>query len=117
MNLARVEFEERDDVLVAHIEGEIDLSNAEQIGRDVTGAVAHDGTGVVLDLTGTTYLDSSGIRLLFDLAQRLHARRQQMMLVVTDQALVRRVIVLTKLDDAVPLHTSVDDAVAALNGI
>jgi anti-anti-sigma factor len=116
MNLARVEHEQRDRVLVTRISGEIDLSNAGQVGREVIEAVPHDGSGVVLDLTATTYLDSSGIRLLFDLAQRLHARRQQLMLVVTDQALVRRVIVLTKLDDAVPLHASVDDAIAALAG-
>jgi anti-sigma B factor antagonist/stage II sporulation protein AA (anti-sigma F factor antagonist) len=116
VNLARLEFEERGRALLVRVEGEIDLSNAQDIRSDVTDAVPQGAAGVVLDLTATTYLDSSGIRLLFDLAQRLHARRQQLVLVVTDEALVRRVIVLTKLDDAVPLHTTLDDALAALNG-
>ena len=78
-------------------------------------AVPHSGPGIILDLTETTYLDSSGVRLLFDMAERLQARRQRMVLVVTQQALVRRVLVLTKLDDAVPLHETVDDALAALS--
>jgi anti-anti-sigma factor len=116
MNLARVEVEPRGRALVVRIAGEIDLSNADQIRDDVARAVPHDSVGVALDLTSTTYLDSSGIRLLFDLAQRLHARRQQLVLVVTDQALVRRVIVLTKLDDAVPMHGDLDSALAVLNG-
>jgi anti-anti-sigma factor len=116
MNLAQLAFEQHGRALVVRIQGEIDLSNAGQIRDDVTGAVPHDAAGVALDLTGTTYLDSSGIRLLFDLAERLHARRQLLVLVVTDRALVRRVILLTKLDDAVPLHVSVDDALKALNG-
>jgi anti-sigma B factor antagonist/stage II sporulation protein AA (anti-sigma F factor antagonist) len=116
VNLARVDLQERGRALVVRIEGEIDLSNADEIGDDVSRAVPHDAAGVVLDLTGTTYLDSSGLRLLFDLAQRLHVRRQQLVLVVTDEALVRRVIVLTKLDDAVPLHARLDDALATLNG-
>ena len=116
MNLARLEIEQRGRALVVRVEGEVDLSNADEIRDDVSRAVPHDAAGVALDLTATTYLDSSGIRLLFDLAQRLHARRQQLVLVVTDQALVRRVILLTKLDDAVPLYAKLDDALAALNG-
>jgi anti-anti-sigma factor len=116
VNLARLDLEERDRALIVRIEGEIDLSNADAIRDDVSQAVPRDAAGVALDLTNTTYIDSSGIRLLFDLAERLHARRQQLMLVVTDQALVRRVILLTKLDDAVPLHTRLEDALAALSG-
>jgi stage II sporulation protein AA (anti-sigma F factor antagonist) len=116
MNLARIEYEHHGRALVVRIEGEIDLSNAEQIRTDVSEAVPHDAVGVALDLTATRYLDSSGIRFLFDLAQRLHARRQQLVLIVNDEALVRRVILLTKLDDAVPLHETLENALAALNG-
>jgi anti-anti-sigma factor len=114
VNLARVDYEQQGRALVVRIEGEVDLSNAEQIRNEVSAALPHEGPGVVLDLTGTTYLDSSGIRLLFDLAQRLQDRRQQLALVVTDQALVRRVIILTRLDEAVPLRSSIPEAIDAL---
>jgi anti-sigma B factor antagonist/stage II sporulation protein AA (anti-sigma F factor antagonist) len=114
VTIAHLDIDTVDGALVVHVHGEIDLSNADDIRRQVTEAVPHDARGVVLDLADTTYLDSSGIRLLFDLAQRLQSRRQHLSLVVTDHALVRRVIVLTKLDDAVPLHDSVDAALKAL---
>ncbi len=112
MNLAELEFDDHPGAVVVHIRGEIDLSNADEIRIEVTAHVRADTVRVVLDLSETTYLDSSGVRLLFDLAQRLQARRQQLALVVTDQALVRRVILLTRLDDAVPLHATVEDALA-----
>lgn len=115
MKLADVIVEPRETGPVIRIKGEIDLSNSDAIRSEIVDAVPSDARGVVLDLTETTYLDSSGVRLLFDLAERLQARRQRLVLVVTEAALVRRVLVLTKLDDAVPLHLGIDDALAALD--
>jgi anti-sigma B factor antagonist/stage II sporulation protein AA (anti-sigma F factor antagonist) len=115
MTLAEVHLEQRAEGTVVHVRGEIDLSNADTLRQQVIGAVPHDGNGVVVDLSETTYLDSSGIRLLFDLAERLQARRQRLALVVTEDAMVRRVLVLTKLDEAVPLTGGIDDAFRALN--
>jgi|SRR5688572_13611808 anti-anti-sigma factor len=114
MTLAHVLVEAHDETPVVRIRGEIDLSNADAVRSDIVSAVPHAAAGLVLDLTETTYLDSSGIRLLFELAERLQSRRQRLVLVVTEAALVRRVLVLTKLDDAVPLHVDIDAALAAL---
>lgn len=115
MSLARIDVEQRDLGPVVHIRGEIDLSNASIVRTEILDALSHTAAGIVLDLTETTYLDSSGVRLLFDLAERLQARRQRLALVVTHTALVRRVLVLTKLDDAVPVHEEIDAALAALD--
>jgi anti-sigma B factor antagonist/stage II sporulation protein AA (anti-sigma F factor antagonist) len=114
MELADVEVVHQADTPIVRIRGEIDLSNTDAIRTEVIEALRPSAPGVVLDLTETTYLDSSGVRLLFDLAARLQSRRQRLGLVVTEAALVRRVLILTKLDDAVPLHDSVDDALAAI---
>jgi anti-sigma B factor antagonist len=114
MELAEVEVVHDPRAPVVRIRGEIDLSNSAAIRSEVIEIVPHDAPGIVLDLSATTYLDSSGVRLLFDLAERLQARRQRLGLVVTEAALIRRVLVLTKLDDAVPLHPTVDDALAAI---
>ncbi|MGZ4796930.1 MAG: STAS domain-containing protein, partial [Acidimicrobiia bacterium] len=69
---------------------------------------------LVVDLSETTYLDSTGVRLLFDLAMRLQTRRQVLRIVVADAAIVRRVLILTKLDEAVPFHESIEQALAAV---
>jgi anti-sigma B factor antagonist/stage II sporulation protein AA (anti-sigma F factor antagonist) len=96
------------------VRGEIDLSNSDALRGDILSAVPRDGQGIVLDLTNTTYLDSSGVRLLFELAELLQRRRQRLVLVVSEEALIRRVVVLTKLDDAVAVVESVDAGLAAL---
>jgi anti-sigma B factor antagonist len=114
VELAEVEVVHDPQAPVVRIRGEIDLSNSAAIRSAVIDALPHGALGLVLDLSATTYLDSSGVRLLFDLAEHLRARRQRLGLVVTEAALVRRVLVLTKLDDAAPLHTTVDDALAAI---
>jgi anti-anti-sigma factor len=113
MELAHIDVEQHLIAPVVRVHGEVDLSNAAAIRSEVIDALPHGAPGLVLDLTDTSYLDSTGVRLLFDLAERLQARRQRLRLVVTEAALVRRVLVLTKLGDAVPLHETVDDALAA----
>jgi anti-sigma B factor antagonist/stage II sporulation protein AA (anti-sigma F factor antagonist) len=114
MELADVEIVHDAAAPIVRIRGEVDLSNTDAIRSEVIDALGPAASGVVLDLTETTYLDSSGVRMLFDLAERLQSRRQRLGLVVTEAALVRRVLVLTKLDDAVPLHGSVEAALAAI---
>lgn len=113
--LAQVTLDSRGATVVAQIEGEVDLSNVDDIRSRLVGAVSHETECLVLDLSKTSYLDSTGVRLLFELAERLQGRRQQLRLVVDDQALVRRVIVLTQLDQRVPLDRTVDQAVDAVD--
>jgi len=112
--LARVTLEPRGSSVVAHLEGEVDLSNVEDIRVVLVDAVESDTDCLILDLTDTVYLDSTGVRLLFDLAERLQSRRQQLRVVADDAALVRRVIVLTQLNQRVPLDATVDEAIAAV---
>ena len=116
MTLADVSLDNRPEGAVLSVRGQIDLSNTAALRTEIIAAVPAEAPGVVIDLTDTSYLDSSGIRLLFELAERLQARRQRLALVVTEEALVRRVVVLTKLDDAVPVHDSLDAALASLRG-
>lgn len=117
MKIATLSIDTCDVGPVVHLRGEIDLSNSDAVRADLLDAVQHDGRGMILDLRETSYLDSSGVRLLFELAERLHARRQRLVLVVSEEALIRRVVVLTKLDDVVPLVPAVDDAITALQKV
>src|SRR2546430_16507115 len=67
-----------DTIVVAQLKGEIDLANAKPIRSLVAGAVANDATGVVLDLTETTYPDSPGGPPASDLKRRPRAPRQRL---------------------------------------
>jgi stage II sporulation protein AA (anti-sigma F factor antagonist) len=86
----RVRFEMVGSTRVAHLEGEVDLSNAWSLTQAIVEAMSNQEFGLVIDLTDTRYLDSVGIRFLFDLARRLGERDQQLVVVVPPEALIRR---------------------------
>jgi anti-anti-sigma factor len=101
-------------VPVCEVWGEIDASNVESVLDQVLACTAAEHPGLVLDLTSTAYLDSAGVRILFELARRLRSRRQELRIVVPPDGIVRRVLVLTALADVVPLHDEAAEAVAVL---
>jgi anti-anti-sigma factor len=101
-----------DDVVVASLRGEIDLANARAIGSLVAGAVPNDATGVVLDLSDVTYLDSSGVHLVFDLSERLSGRQQRLALAVPEGSRIRRVLDLVNVQAALPVELTADAAAA-----
>jgi anti-anti-sigma factor len=113
-DLAQLELGSRDDVVVARLSGEVDLSNVSDVGEQLAEAVPNSALGLVLDLTATEYLDSSGVHLVFELAERLGRRQQQLRVVVPAGAPIRRVLRIVELDDTVPVLATVDEAVAAI---
>lgn len=80
---------------VVSISGEIDLSNADRVRREIVDGVPPGTTAVVVDLSGTTYLDSSGIRALFELRAALDGRGWPLGLVVPLTGHVRTVLEIT----------------------
>jgi anti-anti-sigma factor len=111
MALEQLELEQVGSVLVAHVSGEVDLSNATSVTERLVDAMPNSATALVLDLSGTQYLDSSGVRMLFELAQRLRNRAQDLEIVVPDDSNVKRVLLLTEVERVVPMSSSVDSAV------
>jgi anti-sigma B factor antagonist len=109
--IARIVAETREGIPVARIEGEVDMSNAGSLGDRLRGLLTNRSDGLVVDLGPTTYLDSSGITLLFALAEELRRRQQELHVVVPEASPLRRVITIAGLDQAVPLHGSLDAAV------
>jgi anti-anti-sigma factor len=108
--LARVEARPLGDALLVRVSGEIDLSNARDVLDGVAAAVPSDASLVVLDLSDTTYLDSSGIAVLFRLAERLGYRRQNLRLVVPAGSSIRTVLELTNVSHAVPIDEELPGA-------
>lgn len=98
-------------VVVATLTGEVDLSNAASIGRELAGEVPNSAQAVVLDVSGLEHLDSAGVRMVFELARRLSARGQSLRVAMPEGTLVRRVLELTRLDAVAPLDPSVEAAV------
>jgi anti-anti-sigma factor len=110
MALEQVVVEQAGEVVVAHVTGEVDLSNAESITERLVVAVPNTATALVLDMSGTDYLDSSGVRMIFELAQRLRNRGQDLALVVPEEANIRRVLMLTEVERVVPMSSAIATA-------
>jgi anti-sigma B factor antagonist len=72
----------RDRIVIAHLVGEIDLSNAGELRVAVTDSTPNDALGVVLDLSEVTYVDSAGIQLLYLLGESLRKRGQTLRVVI-----------------------------------
>lgn len=112
--LAEVSFAEaRPDAIVASVAGDIDGSNASELRRAVAERVPSTARSLILDLTGTNYIDSTGVELLFELARRLSARRQVFSVVVPTGSGVRRVLELCDIGSVAVLVETRDDGLAA----
>jgi anti-sigma B factor antagonist len=102
------------EIVVASVSGEIDLATAPAVRAELAEAVPNRALGLVVDLTTTSYLDSSGVSLIFELAERLRRRQQQLRLVVPEKAPLRRVLRIVDAAGLVPIVASVDEASAQI---
>jgi anti-anti-sigma factor len=112
-DLARVDMQDHDGVPVAAISGEVDISNVDDITRQLM-ALPNFAPGLVVDLRLVAYMDSTGISLLHDLAGRLRERSQQLIVVCPPGSPPRRVLELTGL---ITRTTVVDDLAPAVQAM
>jgi anti-sigma B factor antagonist len=112
--LARIEIERKPLGVVARISGEIDISNVGAVKRKLTDAVTSSSRGLVVDISGTTYLDSSGVYLLFELNRALEGRQQKLCVVAPPTTPSTRVLLITGFDRIVPVTSTMDQAMEKL---
>lgn len=95
---------------VAALDGEVDISNSTELETELSHAVPNDARGLVLDLSGVAFIDSSGIRTLFDLAARLANHRQVLHLVLPDGSQLRRTLLLLQIPAVMPVFPDLGSA-------
>ena len=113
-DLATVRIRRRGEVVLATVDGELDVSNTGGLLDELTGAVENSTRGLVLDLSGLEFLDSSGVHMLYDLAERLSNRQQGFAVVVPPGSPPRRTVELSGVEPARWLHADQPSALAAL---
>jgi anti-anti-sigma factor len=110
--IADVTVEQLGELAVARVRGEIDASNRDWMAARLRAPLTNQSTALIVDLAETTYLDSAGIALMFELGAELRAHQQQLQLVVAAGSPIARMVSLTGLDSAVPTHAALDAALA-----
>jgi anti-sigma B factor antagonist len=114
MPLADLKVESIAGLPVAHVSGEIDRSNAAELGDRVASAIGDQSGGLVVDLSELAFLDSTGIRMLFGLATQLTERQQALRVVVPHGSHLGEILDTVGLKQAAATDHTVGDAVAAL---
>jgi anti-anti-sigma factor len=114
MPLGELRLESIAGLPVAHLSGEIDRSNAAELGDRVALAIADQAGGLVVDLSELVFLDSTGIRMLFELAARLRRRQQALRVVVPEGGHLGELLDTVGLKQAAPTDHTVGEAVEAL---
>lgn len=92
---------------------EIDAGNASAVGDALDAAIAQGATVVVADCTPTRFCDSVGFNTLLQTNQKARAAKAQLLFVIAPKGLLRRVLELLKMQDALAVYPSIDAAVAA----
>lgn len=111
---ASIKVDHRDSVGIAHLSGEVDITQTSMLREQLLGAVRNDDLGLVVDLTDARYVDSVGVSLLFELAERLTGRQLRFAVVIPHQGLVERVLTIVDLASVVEVHRELDEALAAI---
>ena len=97
----------REDALVIRLSGDLDLASSPRFEDAL--AAAPPATHVVIDLTGCTFLDSSGVRALIR-AVRGAPEDGRRVDVVAASAAVLRVLEITGVNRMVSVHPSLEEA-------
>jgi anti-anti-sigma factor len=98
-------------VIVARMPVEVEITQAPSLRGQLMQAVENRDLGLVIDLTATKYLDSSGVNMLFELGEVLAARQLRMAVVMPPGGLVERVVSIVDLGSAMPIHRDIESAV------
>ncbi|MGW0605840.1 STAS domain-containing protein [Streptomyces sp. NPDC002644] len=90
------------------VTGPLDLTTAAALGRGVENALSEHPT-VILDLTGVTFCDSSGLNTLLRLRRHAQDTGGQLVLAAPPPQMLR-LLTLTGTDSIFPLHSSLAEA-------
>lgn len=112
--LATIHMEQHGETQVARVVGEVDASNASAFATQLKDVLPNSAMGLVLDLSEATYVDSSGVHLIFDLAEALRRRQQVLHLVVPPDSFVGDVLGVVNVSGVARVSDSLHDALVAL---
>src|ERR1700742_718749 len=98
-----------DDTHVVTVTGEIDLFTAPEFKQRVSAPIDAGSSNVIVDLTGTTFIDSSSLGVLIGAHRRLKLRGGSLVVVCDNDAIVKT-FKITGLDGVFTLVPSLDDA-------
>lgn len=100
-------------VHVVTVAGDLDVSTAPRLGSELARAASEGATEIVVDLLKVPFVDSVALGVLVEASKRT-AARGGVFRVVCDDRRIARIIEITGLDRVFRLHSSLREALEAL---
>ena len=101
------------DTHVIELGGEVDLYTAPEFKERMVELIESGKKRIVVDLSKATFIDSTTLGVLVGGVKRLRPSGGSLALVCTDQN-ISKIFEITGLDRVFPIHSSRDDALAAV---
>ena len=105
MTAANVDIHTKDGCVRIAISGEIDLANAADVKDHILAAASNQATAMSIDLTDLTYMDSTGLQILFRVAERIEDLQIPLELIAPPDSNARLVIVYSGLESLAQLRS------------
>lgn len=108
----KTSVEQQENVVVIHISGEVDMSSSPDLRKVLLHEVRQKRPKIIIDLSGVSYIDSSGLATLIECLQGV-SKYKGTLIIVGLRPNVRDVFEIAKLDEVFDLRETVDEAMNA----
>ena len=105
--------EDGEGVRVVALTGELDFLSASDLGARLSDLRGQTGNAVVIDVSGLTFIDSTGLATLLHGSKRTQ-NGEARVAIVSPEGDVRRVLELTAVDKLIRVCASLEQAVKAV---
>ena len=102
--------ERREAAVVVRLGGELDLYNADEVRKALTEAIDDGAERIVVDMSEVDFVDSTALGVLIEARSKIGRDR---ILLAAPQVETRRTLEVSGLDRHLPVHDSVDSALAS----
>ncbi len=110
----KIKSEEKENIGVIIVEGEIDMFSSPGLRDTLVPYFTKGVNGIIVDLSGVTFMDSSGIATLVEGLQ--WSKKENKNFILTGLGTnVLNALTLTKLDNVFTITSGIDDAYKALD--
>jgi anti-sigma B factor antagonist len=97
------------------IEGELDLATADRLRDALEGPLLDGASGIVFDLAGCSFVDSSGLAVLLEARKALDGSAQETRIALVSPApQPERLLRMTTVDTVLPVFESRDQAASVI---
>ena len=101
---------------VVSLTGEVDLYTAPEFKQQLLDVIAQGAREVIVDFSGTTFIDSTTLGVLVGGVKRLRPNDGQLSLVCSDRN-ITKIFEITGLDRVFAIHATRDEAISKLDGV